>query len=283
MLRQKTKNFIINHCISRQKSTEQSLDSRKKKPDPYYSPKVKKGFNNITNENNSVVYKNKKIDEVIISKNKNVKKKRFFSIDNANLISPIKRIKTNDFSKFKKRRFSNIYKNKMNKTILNYSNISQDEKKALKRSTLHKSISEYDDENDNFYNRVKTFRNRPKGKIREKDRERERETSPISKKLNLEERISQNIENNKQNLNNPEEYFSGFFKNILSKKKSQKNLKLLNINKDQKKIQTIYYKNKKDIKQKTKNGNFDFEGLYYLKRNSTVNDNIENLDATFKI
>ena len=84
-------------------------------------------------------------------------------------------------------------------------------------------------------------------------------------------------------MNNPEEYFSGFFKNILLKKKSQKNLKFLNINKDQKKIQTIYYKNKKDIKHKNRNGNFDFEGLSYLKRNSTVNDGIENLDATFKI
>ena len=57
----------------------------------------------------------------------------------------------------------------------------------------------------------------------------------------------------------------------------------MNINKDQKKIQTIYYKNKKDIKHKNRNGNFDFEGLSYLKRNSTVNDGIENLDATFKI
>ena len=176
-----------------------------------------------------------------------------------------------------------MYKNKMNKTIFNYSNISQDEKKAFKKSTIHNTISEYDDENDNFYNKVKTFRNGPKVKNREKDREKERETSPISKKLNLEERISQNIENNKQNLNNPEEYFSGFFKNILSKKKSQKNLKFLNINKDQKKIQTIYYKNKKDTKHKNRNGNFDFEGLSYLKRNSTVNDGIENLDATFKI
>ena len=172
-----------------------------------------------------------------------------------------------------------MYKNKMNKTILNYSDISRDEKIAFKKSTLQNTISEYDDENDNFYNRIKTFRNGPKGKNKEKDKERERETSQISKKLNLEERISQNIENNKQNLNNPEEYFSGFFKNILSKKRSQKNLKLLNNNKDQKKIQTIFYKNKKDIKQKNKNGKFDFDGLSYLKRNSTVND----VDANLKI
>ena len=38
-------------------------------------------------------------------------------------------------------------------------------------------------------------------------------------KLSLyEEQISKNIEKNKQNLNNPEEYFNGFFSNLLSRK-----------------------------------------------------------------
>ena len=47
-----------------------------------------------------------------------------------------------------------------------------------------------------------------------------------NKELNqYEEQISKNIENNTQNLNNPEEYFSGFFTNILKKKQ-------LNINYD---------------------------------------------------
>ena len=34
------------------------------------------------------------------------------------------------------------------------------------------------------------------------------------------DQISQNIQKNKQNLNNPEEYFSGFFTNLLQTKKT---------------------------------------------------------------
>ena len=41
------------------------------------------------------------------------------------------------------------------------------------------------------------------------------------KKLNnYEEQISKNIENNQQKLNNPEEYYSGFFSQILTKNQS---------------------------------------------------------------
>ncbi len=40
------------------------------------------------------------------------------------------------------------------------------------------------------------------------------------KKITLMDQISQNIQKNKQNLNNPEEYFSGFFSNILQRKKT---------------------------------------------------------------
>ena len=36
---------------------------------------------------------------------------------------------------------------------------------------------------------------------------------------NYEDKISKNIENNKQNLNNPKEYFSGLFNKILDKKR----------------------------------------------------------------
>ena len=34
------------------------------------------------------------------------------------------------------------------------------------------------------------------------------------------DQVTKNIQNNKQNLNNPEEYFSGFFSNILQRKKT---------------------------------------------------------------
>ena len=65
-------------------------------------------------------------------------------------------------------------------------------------------------ENENsFYKRFKTLKQNKKPiKVKEKNT-----------KLSLfEEQISKNIEKNQQNLNNPEEYFNGFFNNLLSKK-----------------------------------------------------------------
>ena len=83
-------------------------------------------------------------------------------------------------------------------------------KRKEKEKTFLSSNNLSDGENT-FYSRMKII-NKTKipGKLRDK-----------SKKLNnYEDIISKNIEENKQNLNNPEEYFSGFFNNILSKKKS---------------------------------------------------------------
>ena len=41
--------------------------------------------------------------------------------------------------------------------------------------------------------------------------------------MNYDKLISKNIEDNQQNLNNPEEYFQGFFKDIISKNKQSSN------------------------------------------------------------
>ncbi len=43
--------------------------------------------------------------------------------------------------------------------------------------------------------------------------------------MNYGKLISENIGKNQQNLNNPEEYFQGFFKNIISKRKQGNNVK----------------------------------------------------------
>jgi hypothetical protein len=218
-----------------------------------------------------VINKNRREEEDLI-KNKNPKRKRKLSIDNENNIYPIERIKTNDINKFKKRKFSNLFKNKVNKNIFNNSIISHDEmysnKNRLKRATLNiNTVSEFgDDKEKNFYHHVKTFR------IGLKNKEKEKEASPVAKKLNLEERISINIEKNKQNLNNPEEYFSGFFKNLLISKKTQKNIKTL------KEYKKSLNKNKKDkdnkinSPSKNKNTDFDFENITNLRRNSTLNE-----------
>ena len=73
------------------------------------------------------------------------------------------------------------------------------------------------DSENTFYKRIKEI-NQSKTNIPKLNNK--------NKELNqYEEQISKNIENNTQNLNNPEEYFSGFFTNILKKKQ-------LNINYD---------------------------------------------------
>ena len=81
-------------------------------------------------------------------------------------------------------------------------------KSENKKITSSKNIK---DEENNFYTRIKMVK-QTKKPIRSKEKNK--------KFNNYEEQISKNIEKNKQNLNNPEEYFSGFFNNILSKKQS---------------------------------------------------------------
>ena len=66
------------------------------------------------------------------------------------------------------------------------------------------------DSENNFYTRIKekSFSKKNIPKL----------SSKSKKTNNYEEQISKNIEKNTQNLNNPEEYFSGFFTKILTKK-----------------------------------------------------------------
>ena len=68
------------------------------------------------------------------------------------------------------------------------------------------SINDNDDE-DNFYSMIK-MKTKRSGKNIDKNK----------KENNYENKISKNIEINKQNLNNPKEYFSGLFNQILTKK-----------------------------------------------------------------
>ena len=259
LLRQKTKTFIIKNCTQNLQSLEKPIEINTKSTlENNISTQNNINFGPL-NKNNSAIYRSREVDDALI-KNKNSKKKKFFSIDNGK-VSPIKRIKTNDFNKFKKNKNFSAFKNKNNKTILN-----------LNHTNI---ISDYEDDKDmNFYHKLKTFRKGQKNKEREKDKE----VSTLSKKVDLKERISQNIESNKQNLNNPEEYFSGFFKNILINRKTPKNVKAFNNKKK------FMIKNKKDnnIESTTKNKNtyFDFEGIHNIRRNSTLNNDNK---TSFKI
>ena len=55
-------------------------------------------------------------------------------------------------------------------------------------------------------------------------------------KVNYDKLISKNIEKNQKNLNNPEEYFEGFFNNIILYENEESNL---NVDKDANKSNTF--------------------------------------------
>ena len=79
-------------------------------------------------------------------------------------------------------------------------------KKEKKRTISSNNIIESE---RTFYMKYKDIKPIKKTSIKFKDK--------FKKLSNYEEQISKNIENNKQKLNNPEEYYSGFFSQILNK------------------------------------------------------------------
>ena len=70
-----------------------------------------------------------------------------------------------------------------------------------------------------FYNQIVRNKSLKKKRTIEDKPEKEQKNN----KMNYGKLISENIEKNQQNLNNPEEYFHGFFKNIISKRKQNNN------------------------------------------------------------
>ena len=106
---------------------------------------------------------------------------------------------------------SRNHKLKKTKTFFRDKNVNNSSIK--KKVNIRLSTNNINDEEDTFYTRIKvakSFRkptSKPTSKLRD-----------IKKTNNYERQITKNIEKNKQNLNNPEEYFTGFFNNILSKK-----------------------------------------------------------------
>ena len=134
---------------------------------------------------------------------------------------------------------SDVYKFRdLEKNILNdekkYSNdiiknISPLKNKQLKR---HKSMVENE---KTFYNKINRIKTMKKKNINIQAEKIEKETK-ISK-MNYNRLISKNIEKNQQNLNNPVEYFEGFFNDIIFNKKC--NNLIDNGNEDIKKKKTI--------------------------------------------
>ena len=88
-------------------------------------------------------------------------------------------------------------------------------KNKTKKHILHESEK-------TFYNKVSKIKLMQKSSIENQDNKgikHEKETKNKNNKLNYNKIISKNIEKNQQNLNNPEEYFEGFFNDIIFKTK----------------------------------------------------------------
>ena len=88
-----------------------------------------------------------------------------------------------------------------------------------KRNSIKKRLNRRYESNrekeKTFYNQIAIKRNPKKKRTIEEKPEKENK----DEKMNYDKLISKNIEDNQQNLNNPEEYFQGFFKDIISKRK----------------------------------------------------------------
>jgi hypothetical protein len=228
--------------------------------------------------NNSSISNDK--DSIIKNKEKNLRLKRLYSTDYLNKPIFNNKDKSNEQNKIKrnKRKSSYLLINRLNKLGCNsikITNISEKENfyknTALKRTLIHNTISENDDES--LHSRHKTYRKGAKNK----DKEDNVSPTLIPKKIDIEEQISKNIEKNKQNLNNPEEYFCGFFNDILQRRKTMRNSRMY---KDQKRNINYFFKNKEEsnnnnITSFKNKDNAENEITPVIKRNSTVKNEIE--------
>ena len=253
-LQQKIRNYIIDECFFQ----TNSINYFKKNNffNNNNSPKdiiKKKNINNVSlsrnsrlgksssnNENGNSFLGNIKTDEEDSKtkkiKNRNslkIRQKRMYSIDNTpNILSkfrlnPNKSIELEKNQRYrKKRRRSTNNKQLKNTSFLNNSNISnnlvinpQDDNFLYKKRTSKRmALKLNDDEEMSFYTKMKTIRNVKNNKNNDKINNNSFIANP--RQYSLMDQISHNIQKNKQNLNNPEEYFSGFFSNILQRKKT---------------------------------------------------------------
>ena len=151
--------------------------------------------------------------------------------DNSNIINKFRKSLDEKLAKNprKKRRNTNVFRqinNNNNASFLDYSNISNIHAIVPREDSLYykKNVSRRpnlilnDEEEMSFYTKIKTIRNMKNNNNSYINNNKSFIAKP--NEISLMDRISQNIQKNKQNLNNPEEYFSGFFTNLLQKKKT---------------------------------------------------------------
>jgi hypothetical protein len=103
-----------------------------------------------------------------------------------------------------------------------HSSIHSDKRNSFKK----KQTKKHDDSSEKtFYNKIKTFKKRNAIDFSSARSDGEE----FNNKVNFDQLISNNILKNQQNLNNPQEYFEGFFNDIIFKRQGNNN-DLLNEN-----------------------------------------------------
>ena len=277
-LQKKIKNYILDECFFQTNSINFNrrsnfnlvpLGEKKKKVNQRFGsfqPSITRnsvGKNNsyMKISNNDETPKHKKI---IMRNSLKFRQKRVYSIDNSNIINKFHQNHLeggkNQKNQKKRRIGSTDFRQINNNSFFNYSNISnkniplvQGENNIYlkKKSSKRTALKLIEDEEMSFYAKMKTIRN--------KNTSNSFVTNP--KKFSLMDQISQNIQNNKQNLNNPEEYFSGFFSNILQRKK------------------TI---SKKPFKGYKKSSNYGVMNFNNIKRTSTSSEALRRNKINYK-
>ena len=119
-----------------------------------------------------------------------------------NVSNSLKKMDGEDNSRNSKRFFSVINKNNSIK-----------KRNSIKKKPTKNRVSLNENEKT-FYNKINKIRTMKKKNVNVSLSEERNEKTPTNKKMNYERLISKNIEKNQQNLNNPQEYFEGFFKDI---------------------------------------------------------------------
>ena len=214
-LREKTKNFILEHLNIKNSIT---------------FTKAIKNINNITKvkfnmnfNHNKITSRNKSqnlngINFLYKSENLNRNKRTTFEFGEHKFNSHINNSKS-------MRRISNnesdIKNDEENKKFFSSAHSTNKNRNSLKKRQLKKqeTTGEIGRTFYNKINRIKTLKKRGVTTIEVKPK---KDSKCI--KMNYNKLISKNIEKNQLNLNNPEEYFEGFFNDIIFNKNQDKNI-----------------------------------------------------------
>ena len=217
-LREKTKSFILSqinniNTVKLKKTISSKIHSLKYSQTKDHPKKLshKKTFR----KKSYIIGSKKKMNEII---NLAEAAKKSFILEPDNNIKPHLKL-TKSINKPEV--FSFKHEEEHNTKDLRFSSvIHYKRKKSLKGNKHIKKVITAKEKENNYYSKINRMRSKKNVNYSNFEEKSEKENS----KLNFNDVIAKNIEKNQQNLNNPEEYFEGFFNNIILKQKKTNNL-----------------------------------------------------------